>query len=153
MARRTRFVKVKSVHAVPVVHDMRGSSATRASGLSTAAPRSRSAWVPSSIEFCARRGLIPVHLTPLAGVVEATRVYTELAARHGLTVPFGARQNFCRFPHVAPTHADFEKRIRAYDVDRSSTCSCARSCRSWKRRRERLTRPHAEEPSRSEGVS
>jgi len=70
-----------------------------------------------SIEFCARRGFIPVHFTPLPGVVEATRVYVELAARHGVTLPFGARQNLCRFPHVAPSRADFERRLREYDVD------------------------------------
>jgi alkanesulfonate monooxygenase SsuD/methylene tetrahydromethanopterin reductase-like flavin-dependent oxidoreductase (luciferase family) len=70
-----------------------------------------------SIEFCARRGFIPVHFTPLPGVVEAARVYTEIAARHGVTLPFGARQNLCRFPHIAPTRADFERRLREYDVD------------------------------------
>jgi alkanesulfonate monooxygenase SsuD/methylene tetrahydromethanopterin reductase-like flavin-dependent oxidoreductase (luciferase family) len=70
-----------------------------------------------SIEFCARRGFIPVHFTPLPGVVEATRVYVELAARAGVTLPFGARQNLCRFPHIAPSRADFERRLREYDVD------------------------------------
>ena len=56
-----------------------------------------------SIEFCARRGFIPVHFTPLPGVVEATRIYNEIAARQGVSLRFGARQNLCRFPHIAPS--------------------------------------------------
>jgi hypothetical protein len=32
-------------------------------------------------------------------------------------VPFGARQNLCRFPHIAPSRAEFERRLRDYDVD------------------------------------
>jgi alkanesulfonate monooxygenase SsuD/methylene tetrahydromethanopterin reductase-like flavin-dependent oxidoreductase (luciferase family) len=70
-----------------------------------------------SIEFCARRGFIPVHFTPLPGAVEAIRCYNEIAARQGNSLKFGAKQNLCRFPHVAPTSADFNHRLREYDVD------------------------------------
>ena len=70
-----------------------------------------------SIEFCAKHGFIPVHFTPVPGIIEATRVYDEIAARQGVSLKFGARQNLCRFPHVAPTSADFDRRLREYDVD------------------------------------
>ena len=70
-----------------------------------------------SIEFCARRGFIPVHFTPLPGAVEAIRCYNEIAARQGNSLKFGAKQNLCRFPHVVPTSADFNHRLREYDVD------------------------------------
>ena len=69
------------------------------------------------IEFCAKRGFIPVHFTPLAGIIEATRAYNDIAARQGLSLKFGARQNMCRFPHIAPSSADFNRRLRDYDVD------------------------------------
>ncbi len=70
-----------------------------------------------SIEFCAKRGFIPVHFTPLPGIIEATRAYNDIAARQGVSLPFGSRQNMCRFPHIAPTSADFNRRLREYDVD------------------------------------
>ena len=43
-----------------------------------------------SIEFCAKRGFIPVHFTPLTGVTEAARAYNDIAARQGVYVKLGA---------------------------------------------------------------
>ena len=46
-----------------------------------------------------------------------TEGLVEIVARQGVSLKFGARQNMCRFPHVAPSSADFDRRLRDYDVD------------------------------------
>jgi len=70
-----------------------------------------------SVEFCAKRGFIPVHFTPTKGVVESVRTYNRLAEENGRSYKFGQNQNIVRFPHIASTRADYEQRLRDYDVD------------------------------------
>lgn len=70
-----------------------------------------------SIEFCAKRGFIPVHFSPAQAAHDAIKVYGELSEKHGRKVKFGANQNICRFPHVTRNAADFDRRLKDYDVD------------------------------------
>lgn len=70
-----------------------------------------------SIEFCARRGFIPVHFSPSEAAGEAIKVYVGLAEKHGRKLKLGQKQNICRFPHIATSPADFDRRLKEYDVD------------------------------------
>jgi alkanesulfonate monooxygenase SsuD/methylene tetrahydromethanopterin reductase-like flavin-dependent oxidoreductase (luciferase family) len=70
-----------------------------------------------SIEFCARRGFIPVHFSPVQQAHDAINVYQELSAKHGHAVKFGQKQNICRFPHVGKSAADWDRKLKLYDVD------------------------------------
>ena len=54
--------------------------------------------------------------SPEPDPAEAARAYNEIAARQGVTLKLGARQNLCRFPHIAPSAAEFDRRLRDYDV-------------------------------------
>lgn len=70
-----------------------------------------------SIEFCARRGFYPTYFAPVAQVVEGIRLYHEIAEQHGFDFQLGERQNIVRFPHVTKTDAQFDERLKNYDLD------------------------------------
>ena len=70
-----------------------------------------------SIEFCAKRGFIPVHFSPTDTVAQSIAVYQELSEKHGHKVKPGQKQNVCRFPHIATSEADFNRRLKEYDLD------------------------------------
>ena len=69
------------------------------------------------IDFCAKRGFIPTYFSPLAQVAEGTRHYRAIAKDHGFDLELGERQNIVRYPHIATSAADFDRRLREYDLD------------------------------------
>lgn len=70
-----------------------------------------------SIEYCAKRGFMPVHFSPTKQVVESAKIYQELAAKNGRNYKYGQMQNICRFPHVGKSTEDWNRKLKAYDVE------------------------------------
>lgn len=71
----------------------------------------------ASIDFCARNGFIPTYFMPTEGVAEFSRYYREVAGRNGFDFLPGQRQNIVRWPHITKSAADFDRKLRQYDLD------------------------------------
>ena len=71
----------------------------------------------ASIDFCARNGFIPTYFMPTEGVAEFSRYYREVAQRNGFDFQPGQRQNIVRWPHITKSAADFDRKLRQYDLD------------------------------------
>ncbi len=70
-----------------------------------------------TIEFAAKHGFRPSYFNPTDGVVELANVYVEESAKGGRDLQLGQMQNIVRHTRVAKSEADFERKIRAYDLD------------------------------------
>ncbi|GGC61526.1 LLM class flavin-dependent oxidoreductase [Chelatococcus reniformis] len=70
-----------------------------------------------SVEFCAKRGFVPTYFSPTPQVAESARFYLDVARRHGFDFKLGERQNVVRYPHITRTRAEFDERLRKYDLD------------------------------------
>ncbi|MEQ8661047.1 MAG: LLM class flavin-dependent oxidoreductase [Gammaproteobacteria bacterium] len=70
-----------------------------------------------SIEFCARHGFRPVYFMPNQGIFDLSKVYVEIAREHGFDFQLGERQAIVRWPHITKTQAEFDDKLRRYDLD------------------------------------
>ena len=70
-----------------------------------------------SIEFCAKHGFRPTYFMPNKGIFELSKVYVEEAAKYGHNFQLGERQNIVRWPHITRNAADFDRKLRDYDLD------------------------------------
>ncbi|MGE0254794.1 MAG: LLM class flavin-dependent oxidoreductase [Alphaproteobacteria bacterium] len=70
-----------------------------------------------SIEFCARNGFIPTYFMPTKGYVEMAHHYRKVAAENGFRLGLGEKQNLVRWPHITKTSAEFDRKLRDYDLD------------------------------------
>mgnify|MGYP003626398841 CR=1 FL=1 len=70
-----------------------------------------------SIEFCAKHGFRPTYFMPNKGIFELSKVYVEEAAKYGHNFQLGERQNIVRWPHITKNAADFDRKLRDYDLD------------------------------------
>ncbi|MBT3400635.1 MAG: LLM class flavin-dependent oxidoreductase, partial [Rhodospirillaceae bacterium] len=71
----------------------------------------------ATIEFAAKHGFRPSYFNPTDGVVDLAGVYVEEAAKHGRQVQFGQMQNIVRHTRIGKSAADFDRKLRAYDLD------------------------------------
>jgi alkanesulfonate monooxygenase SsuD/methylene tetrahydromethanopterin reductase-like flavin-dependent oxidoreductase (luciferase family) len=71
----------------------------------------------ATIEFAAKHGFRPSYFNPTDGVVELANVYVEESAKHGRQVQFGQMQNIVRHTRIGKSAADFDRKLRAYDLD------------------------------------
>lgn len=72
---------------------------------------------PDSIKFCAKHGFIPTYFMATEGMAELIDVYVEEAAKHGHHFQRGQNQNIVRWPHIAKSAEDFDRKLREYDLD------------------------------------
>jgi len=70
-----------------------------------------------SVEFCARNGFSPTYFSPTKSVAESIRLYQQIAQENGFDFGLGEKQNLVRYPHIGKTRADFDDRLRKYDLD------------------------------------
>ena len=70
-----------------------------------------------SIKFCAKHGFRPVYFMPNQGIFDLSEVYVEEAARFGHDFALGERQCVVRWPHITKTQAEFDDKLRRYDLD------------------------------------
>lgn len=70
-----------------------------------------------SVRYCARNGFTVVHFSKGDGVAKYAKVYCEEAAAHGKQFKFGQRQNSVRWPHIAKSAEDYNRKLVEYDLD------------------------------------
>jgi alkanesulfonate monooxygenase SsuD/methylene tetrahydromethanopterin reductase-like flavin-dependent oxidoreductase (luciferase family) len=70
-----------------------------------------------SVRYCARNGFSVVHFSKGDGVAKYAKVYCEEAAAHGKQFKFGQRQNSVRWPHIAKSAEDYDRKLVQYDLD------------------------------------
>lgn len=70
-----------------------------------------------SVRYCARNDYTVVHFSKGDGVAKSAKIYCEEAAAHGRHVEFGQRQNVVRWPHIANSEADYDRKLIEYDLD------------------------------------
>lgn len=71
----------------------------------------------ATIEFAAKHGFRPSYFNPTDGVVDLAQVYVEESAKHGRPVQFGQNQNIVRHTRIGKSAADFDRKLRDYDLD------------------------------------
>ena len=71
----------------------------------------------ATIEFAAKHGFRPSYFNPTDGVVELAKVYVEESRKYGREVLFGQKQNIVRHTRLAKSAADFDRKLRNYDLD------------------------------------
>ena len=54
---------------------------------------------------------------PTKGLVELSHYYHKTANENGFNVQLGQNQNIVRWPHITKTSADFDRKLRDYDLD------------------------------------
>jgi len=70
-----------------------------------------------SVRYCARKGFTVVHFSKGDGVAKYAHVYREEAAKHGHSFQYGERQNTVRWPHIAKSAEDYNRKLIQYDLD------------------------------------
>jgi alkanesulfonate monooxygenase SsuD/methylene tetrahydromethanopterin reductase-like flavin-dependent oxidoreductase (luciferase family) len=70
-----------------------------------------------SVRFCARHGYTVVHFSKADVIAKYGQMYREEAAKHGHHFAFGERQNPVRFPHIAKSEEDYDRKLIQYDLD------------------------------------
>ena len=70
-----------------------------------------------SVRYCARNGFTVVHFSKGDGVAKYAKIYCEEAAAHGREFKFGQRQNSVRWPHIAKSAEDYNRKLTQYDLD------------------------------------
>jgi alkanesulfonate monooxygenase SsuD/methylene tetrahydromethanopterin reductase-like flavin-dependent oxidoreductase (luciferase family) len=70
-----------------------------------------------SIRYCARNGFIPTYFSKFESIERQSLIYVEEAARAGRTVQRGEKQNIVRWLHIADSEAQYDEKLRKYDVD------------------------------------
>lgn len=70
-----------------------------------------------SIEFCAKHGFRPTYFMPNQGIFDLSRLYVEVARGYGHEFALGERQNIVRWPHITKSAAEYDAKLRRYDLD------------------------------------
>ena len=91
----------------------------RASALSAAASAGlrRDQQSDDSIRYCARNGFIPTYFSKFESIDRQSLIYVEEAAKVGRQVRRGEKQNIVRWLHIADSEAQYNDKLRKYDVD------------------------------------
>lgn len=72
---------------------------------------------PETIVYCAEKGFIPTYFMKTSDIEKHAQLYVEAAAAHGIERRLGERQNIVRWPHVCVDEAQYDQRLRDYDLD------------------------------------
>ncbi len=70
-----------------------------------------------SIRYCARNGFIPTYFSKFESIDRQSVIYVEEAAKAGRKVRRGEKQNIVRWLHIANNEAQYDEKLRKYDVD------------------------------------
>jgi hypothetical protein len=70
-----------------------------------------------SVRYCARNGFTVVHFSKGDGIAKYAKVYQEEAAKHGQTYQYGQRQNSVRWPHIAKSAEEYDRKLKKVDLD------------------------------------
>jgi len=70
-----------------------------------------------SIRYCARNGFIPTYFSKFESIDRQSLIYVEEAAKAGRDVRRGEKQNIVRWLHIADSEAEYDEKLRKYDVD------------------------------------
>ena len=70
-----------------------------------------------SIRYCARNGFIPTYFSKFESIDRQSVIYVEEAAKAGRKVRRGEKQNIVRWLHIADNEAQYDEKLRKYDVD------------------------------------
>jgi alkanesulfonate monooxygenase SsuD/methylene tetrahydromethanopterin reductase-like flavin-dependent oxidoreductase (luciferase family) len=70
-----------------------------------------------SIRYCARNGFIPTYFSKFESIDRQSVIYVEEAAKVGRKVRRGEKQNIVRWLHIADNEAQYNEKLRKYDVD------------------------------------
>lgn len=70
-----------------------------------------------SIRYCGTRGFVVAHFSAIDKTVDFAKGYREAAAEAGHELPFGANQAPVRWPHIAKSASDYDRKLREYDAD------------------------------------
>ena len=70
-----------------------------------------------SIRYCARQGFIPTYFSKFESIDRQSVIYVEEAAKVGRNVQRGEKQNIVRWLHIADNEAQYNEKLRKYDVD------------------------------------
>ncbi len=70
-----------------------------------------------SIQYCGRNGFVVAHFSPLSKTIEFANAYQESAAEAGHELPLGANQAPVRWPHIASSASDYDRKLMEYDAD------------------------------------
>jgi alkanesulfonate monooxygenase SsuD/methylene tetrahydromethanopterin reductase-like flavin-dependent oxidoreductase (luciferase family) len=71
----------------------------------------------ATIEFAAKHGFRPSYFNPTNGVIELAKIYEEESNKAGHPVIYGQKQNIVRHTRIGKSAADFDRKLRAYDLD------------------------------------
>ncbi|MGF1665100.1 MAG: LLM class flavin-dependent oxidoreductase [Acidimicrobiia bacterium] len=72
---------------------------------------------PETIVYCAEKGFIPTYFMKTSDIEKHAHLYVEAAAAAGIERRLGERQNIVRWPHVCTDEAQYDQRLRDYDLD------------------------------------
>jgi alkanesulfonate monooxygenase SsuD/methylene tetrahydromethanopterin reductase-like flavin-dependent oxidoreductase (luciferase family) len=70
-----------------------------------------------SVRYCARNGFRVVHFSKGDGIAKYGKIYQEEAAKHGRKYQFGERQCSVRWPHIASSQEEYDRKLVKYDLD------------------------------------
>ena len=70
-----------------------------------------------SIRYCAKKGFIPTYFSKFKDIIRQSQIYVEEGGKAGTHYKLGQRQNIVRWMHVGDTEADYDRKLRDYDVD------------------------------------
>lgn len=72
---------------------------------------------PETIEFCARKGFIPVYFTSIRTAESMGQLYVKAAAEAGRPCALGQNQAIVRWPEIADSKEDAKRALLEYDSD------------------------------------
>jgi alkanesulfonate monooxygenase SsuD/methylene tetrahydromethanopterin reductase-like flavin-dependent oxidoreductase (luciferase family) len=72
---------------------------------------------PETIEYCARKGFIPVYFTNIGVAAPLSRRYVDIATRAGHAWRAGQNQCLVRWMQIGRTEEDARNRVMEYDSD------------------------------------
>ncbi len=70
-----------------------------------------------SIRYCARKGFIPTYFTKFETLVKQSEIYVQECAKNGRVIPKGAGQNIVRWVHFSESEAQYDQKLRDYELD------------------------------------
>ncbi len=70
-----------------------------------------------SIRYCAGKGFVVAHFCSPQRTVELAKIYAEEAGLCGHPLQLGDNQAPVRWPHIADTPAEFDRKLMDYDAD------------------------------------
>lgn len=70
----------------------------------------------ASVEYCARKDFIPLHIAPLDKAIEQGQRFVETARAHGRNYRLGEHQGLVRWMHITDTPEAYDETLRKYDL-------------------------------------